>query len=348
MSSVSIQITSHFPPQNNKNLFGLVSQTAGPAAPQKFEDVTISNGIAFVAGGLAATTLTIYDVHNPLVPSYLATKAYLGTYKLQISGSYCYIPSSGGSTLYIVNISNPASPVTVASLAISGSPGSLYNCSVLGNYCYIATQNKGLTVVDVTNSASPLQIFQEGGTLNKSFGMAVKGSIAYTTNYQTTTPWTVRYLKTWNVSNPASPSLLATYSLPAGTKPLGVNVYGSTAFIQDANTNTIQMVDVTDPTHPNYLSSMAASGLFNSGYNARVSQNYCYIPSGSNVTSGGFIDVFDISDPSSPQKIAQTSSQQPGSVFGGISISNGFIFVGDYGNGNNSTLDVFTKPYPLL
>jgi hypothetical protein len=339
--------------RNIYNPFKLISQTLGPAVNTKYQSVTLAGNYAYVAGGGSGATMSIFDISNQIKPVLKSYITLLGSYAIQIQGNYAYIPSSGGSTLYIVNITNPSNPSVTGSLAITGSPGSLYSCVVSGNYCYISTQNKGLTVVDVTTPSAPSQIYQEGGTTNKSFGIAINGNTLYTTNYQTTAPWTVRYLKTWDITTPSSPTLQNTYTLPAGTKPLGINVSGNTAFVSDVNTNTIQVIDITTPTSPSYLSSLTASGLFNSDFTsitAMPNDNYVYIPSGSNATYGGFIDMFDITNRSLPIKIATAFTNVPTSVFGGIAIANGYIYAGDYGvaPGSTGTLDVFTMPIENL
>ena len=255
----------------------------------KFQNVVVQGNYAYVAAsggngtGIIGLSLVIYNVANPQAPyveGYLETgtvpwssgPSYLnGAYAIAVSGQYAYIFSSGASTLYIVNISNPAAPTNVSALLISGSPGSLYSGAYSNGYVYIATQNKGLTVVNVSNPATPVQVFQEGGTTNKSVGVCVANGYCYTTNYQTTSPWTVRYLKIWSLATPSTPSLLETYTLPAGTKPAAVAVYGNTAFVSDLNTSSVQIVDVTTPTSPNYLASMQASSAFDVMNTAAVS-----------------------------------------------------------------------------
>ena len=363
-ASGSFSFVDQSKPFNNP--FSLINMTSQPAALSKLNGVSIMGNYAYVVGAVSAT-LSIYDISNqtkPVLKSYMTTLA--GAYNcypfVQSSVSYVAVPSSGGSTLYIIDVTNPSAPVQAGHLAISGTPGSLYSCVVANGFVYIATQNKGLTVVDIgggTGSiASPIQVYQEGGTLNRSFGVAFyNATTLFTTNYQTTNPWTVRYLKTWNISTPTAPSLTNTYTLPAGTKPLGVTVFGNTAFVSDANTNTAQVIDVTTPAAPVYKSSLAASGLFNSGVLTEVATNvvgtsgiYAFLPSGSSAISGGFIDMFDVSNTSSPLKIATVTTGVANSVFGAIAISGGYIYGADYGvaPGSSGSLDVFTMPFQSL
>jgi hypothetical protein len=254
-----------------------------------------------------------------------------GNYKLYPDGNYLYIASTGSSYFYVVNISDPTNPFNISRLLVANTPGSLYGISVAGNYVYLATQNKGLTVIDVTNPLSPVEVFQEGGTLNKSIGVYVYGNYVYTTNYQTAAPWTVRYLKIWTITNPAIPVLIGTYTLPAGTKPAEVIVYGTTAFVSDLNTSSIQIVDVTNPLAFNYLASLQASALFNVTNSVSVDGNFAYVTSGDNVTYGGAIDLFDITNLSAPVKKKTIQQGVAGSVFGASILSGNLLYVANYG-----------------
>ncbi len=304
---------------------------AAPSGTIKMENLVIQGNYAYIGSGSSPFTILIYNISNPAAPVLTGSLAATGNYLLAVQGNYLYWGGSGSSNFYIANISNPYNPVIIATLPITGTPGAIYGTAIAGNYAYLATQNKGLTVVNVTNPYVPVQIYQEGGTLNKSVGVAVANGLVYTTNYQTTAPWTVRYLKIWNVSNPAMPVLLETYTLPAGTKPQEVQVIGNYAYVEDANTNSVQIVDVTNPLAPNYLSSIQATNSFNVANNVAISGNYAYIASGSNATYGGSIDFYDITNKSAPVKLATYQEGVPTDVFGPVVIYNNVLYVADYG-----------------
>ena len=357
--------------QSKPNLpdFALVSTGTGPVGSDKFENTFIYsvNGKTYAvgSGGGSVCTMAIFDITDQTSPVMLNYGVYAGSYNIQvatISGStYAFIPSSGGSSLYIINITNPYSWTTTSSTLITGSPGSLYSCVYLNGFVYIATQAKGLTVLDVgggTGSLSaPIQTYQEGGTTNRSFGVAVLNSTTiFTTNYQTTFPATVRYLKTWTLTgggSPSIPSLANTYTIPGGptatsTKPLGLSISpnGLTAFVSDGNQNQIDIIDITTPTSPSYLTYVTPSYSLNAAYVGIQYNNYLFVPSGSNATYGGAIDMFDITNRSAPFKVATTTTNVANDVFGGIAINNGYIFCAAYGpsSGTNGTMDVFTLP----
>ena len=335
-----------------------VTQTSVPGANVKLSALTIQGHYAYVCGS-ASATVSIFDIYNPKAPVLKSQliAGYAGAYDVAIQGKYLYVPSNGGSNLYIVDVSNPSAPNKVGTCAITGAAGALYSCVVQGNYCYISTQNKGLTVVDVTNPALPVQVYQEGGTLNKSFGIAINGTTLYTTNFQTATPWTVRYLKTWNISTPTAPVLQNTYTLPANTKPLGITLSldTATAFVTDGNVSRIIVVDITNPLAPNSLSIITPAAAFNSGNLAIVTQNqssYLYVPSGADATHGGILECFDITNRSSPIKVTTAYTGVANAVFGSIAMygdnSGNYVFAADYGvaPGSTCTLDTFVNNFP--
>ncbi len=363
------------PLYNPFSFIGITQWTGSTAA--KFENLATYTGIdghkqyaAIVAGGLVGT-LFIWDITDPQIPVLCSYVTLAGAYNVsiaQISGAiYAFVPSSGSSVLYTINVTNPYSLTTTSSLTITNSPGSLYSCVYSSGYVYIATQNKGLTVVDVGGGlaggtiTAPVQSYQEGGTTNKTAGVAISGNIVYTTNYQTTFPATVRYLKTWQLAagggTLAVPNLANTYTISGGptgtsTKPLGiaVNAAGTVAYVTDGNQGIIDIISVSTPTSPSYLTYITPSytlvdnSLETVVTTAAIVGNYIYVPSGSNATNGGCVDLFDVTTPSAPIKLNSIYTSSPNDVFGGIALNSGYIFGADYGStGNYSGIAVFTQ-----
>jgi hypothetical protein len=124
------------PLYNPFSFIGITPWTGSTSA--KFENIATYTGIdghkqyaAIVAGG-GAGTLFIWDITDPGIPVLCSFIVLSGAYNLsiaKISGAiYAFIPSSGATTLYTINITNPYSLTTTSSLTISGSPGSLYSC----------------------------------------------------------------------------------------------------------------------------------------------------------------------------------------------------------------------------
>jgi hypothetical protein len=346
--------------------FSLVGQTPDPIGNTKFENTIVYTGItgkqyALVSGGGSAATMTIFDVTDASAPVIVSSTLLSGSYDIVVNSApiagkiYAFVGSSGAFTMKIIDITNPYSPGTPVSLTITGSPGSIYGISYYNGYCYLATQSTGLVVVDVGGGAAggtitaPVQCFQEGGGV-KSFGVTVASisgvPYVFTTQYVTTV-FTIRQIKSWSIATPQTPSLIQSFQVTSVGESLGITISGNTAVVA-INTGVYDLIDVTNPSAMANLSQISAPSGFtiNSAFTGEISGNYFFAPWGSNATLGGQVQMFDITNRSNPISVAAVNTNVGTSVFGNLSIANGYIFVGDYGValGSAGTLDVFTMP----
>jgi hypothetical protein len=351
--------------------FSFVGATTDLAGNAKFQSIILYTGItgkqyAVISGGGSAVTMAIYDVTDQSAPVNVSNTLLSGSYSIDIatiSGAiYAFIGSSGSRNVYIYDITNPYTPVQKTNFPIVAVTTSIYGVKYVNGYLYCATQNQGLVVLDVGGGASggtllaPVVSYNEQTTLGgnpKSFGVtsAVIGGTTYvfTTQYITTVFGT-RQLKSWSISTPQTPSLLQSLQVTSVGEPLGVTISGNTAFVTviAAGVKAIDLIDVTSPSAMTNLSNITAVNALGSAMVGVASGNYLYIPSGSNSTYGGAIDMYDISNRSSPIHLAQVVNNNPNGVFGNIAldVKNGYIYAADYGiaPGSLSALDIFTMP----
>jgi hypothetical protein len=108
-------------------------------------------------GSSYASTIRILSVATPTNLSLVGSLAMPGTYSpvygLQLVGStlYAALNSEG---LYIIDVSNPASPVTVGSL--KSRPNQAMSVLVQGSYAYVADgQDGSVQTIDISAPASP-------------------------------------------------------------------------------------------------------------------------------------------------------------------------------------------------
>jgi hypothetical protein len=348
--------------------FSLVTQGPVPAGSPgtiKYESTTIFTSIvtgknyAIGVGFIGSPTLTIWDISDQTAPTITGTfvAAGGGAYNCTIgvvSGvQYAFVGYNSGSHFVVVNLTNLAAPTQTSSTVITGSPGSIYGVSFLNGYVYCATQSAGLVVMDVgggTGSpAVPVQTYTQGSPV-KSFGVVAIGTNVYTTQFSTASPFTIRQIISWTLTGlgtPAVPSLIQSLQVTAAGEALGLSISGNTAFVTTAATGAynINLVDITTPSAMTNLSQINSTNNFNSAFFAVANGNYLYVPSGSNATYGGAVDAYDITIRTTPIHIAQVTTGDPTSVFGGIALSGGYIFCADYGivASNNGYLDVFTQ-----
>ena len=100
--------------------------------------------------------LAILDISNPAQPVLTGQSAALPRIvrDFAIVGSYAYIADDVAG-LWVLDISNPAAIVQVASYATLGSASGI---ALSGNYAYIADGGDGLRVVAITNPAHPKKL----------------------------------------------------------------------------------------------------------------------------------------------------------------------------------------------
>ncbi|WP_448605117.1 NBR1-Ig-like domain-containing protein [Thermoflexus hugenholtzii] len=121
------------------------------------------------------------------------------------SGSrvYTYVADACGM-LHVVDTTNPAAPVRVASLNLFGTP---YGVHVAGSYAYIAADQGGVLVVDVSNPTAPRLIHQY--SIPRAFNVYVRGTYLYVASS--------KGLYILDISDPMNPRDFAYYNASAGS-----------------------------------------------------------------------------------------------------------------------------------
>lgn len=346
--------------------FTMISKTANPTALSKINNVLVYTGVNgktyAVTIGTVSSTLAIYDATDQASPILLSNMATLqGSYNAVhalISGvDYIIVASSGGYNLYIINVSNPYSPTITTTFNLTSATGSTYNIAYSNGMVYLACQTVGLKVVDIGNGigggtlTAPVVTYTQGAA--KSFGVVVSGTNLFTTQYSTS-PYATRLLNSWTLTGAGTigvPSLVQSLTLPGLGEALAISINASatTAFVS-INTG-VQQLDVVDITTPSAMTnitqvSMPAGYTIGSAMAAAPSGNYVFMPVGSNATYGGAVLMYDITNRSNPVLINNVVTGVATVPFGGIAISGGYIFAGDYGvaPGSTGSLDIFTMP----
>ena len=161
--------------------------------------VAVAGHIAYVvsinplANPAVVGSLQIFDISNPANPTLLkSTNTAYVPYSVAVSGNYAYVVNATGSTpppptgnlpgtLQIFDVSNPANPISVASVATGAFPR---NVVVSGSTAYVGLEAPySLQTFDVSNPASPVlkSTFSTFDQENYS-NLAVSGSYAYICN----------------------------------------------------------------------------------------------------------------------------------------------------------------------
>jgi hypothetical protein len=176
--------------------------------------------------------------------------------------------------------------------------------AVSGPYAYVADDDGGLLVVDITTPESP-QIIGAVDTPGDALDVEVSGEYAYVADR-------TAGLQVIDVTNPTSPQIVAGLDIP--DRALNVTVSGSYAYI-GANSSGFVIVDVSDPENPQIL---GGADTPDKAFKVAVSGSYAYV---ADLYSS--LQVADITDPQNPQIIG---CADPASVNRAVDVA----VVGDY------------------
>ncbi len=207
-------------------------------------------------------------------------------------------------------ISNPATPVTVASLA----PSSVTSFSVSGN-TYIAVTNQGSNTVSIINVSNPASPTTVGSTTTGTSPSAVTSFTVSGNTYIAVTNKGSNTVSIINVTNPVLPTTVG--STTTGTSPSAVTsftVSGNTYIaVTNQGSNTVSIINVSTPASPTTVGSTSTGTSPSSVTSFMVSGN-TYIA----VTNQGdnTFSIINVSTPASPTLASTTSSEglSPSSV----------------------------------
>ncbi len=265
---------------------------------------------AYVACG-SDVGFQVIDLSDPANPSvtnqYEVPAAILSLYA---SGNHLYLSSF--DRLWVYSVADPENPTPVGSYD-QWYANSLF---VQGNYAYALADD-----LYIINVSDPSNLTQEGvyevGGWRKVF---VLGNYAYLVLSDK--------VEIIDVSPPSRPSKVGEFPADQGTD-IFVQAGSTIAYVVD--NQGLHAIDVSNPAVPTELSSAQTAGrptcVWVSGNTAFVGSN-----TGEQPDYQFCLEAFDVSDPSSPTKAAQTDGESgrigdvevhDGTVFAAISASSG-------------------------
>lgn len=235
-----------------------------------------------------------------------------------VQGAYAYTLNNGYPKMEILDISNPLNVVKKSELVLKGSGEGFF---ISGNLIFIAENNKGMEIVDVSNPSEPDvigelsgvtpkklyykngYIFGIGGTsfysievndpkkpvLLKSISVLsdpkdilVRGSAAYIADG-------MYGLKVIDINNPSEPKLIKTHTI--GENIVGVQIAGKKLILADESKGVwiLEVDNIENPSNINQIGNFIIRGITK---DIAISGSFVYVLS---VVSG--IWVLDISNP---------------------------------------------------
>ena len=161
-------------------------------------------------------------------------------------------------------------------------------------------------------------------------GVANFGDLVY---YGITDQFTIT-----SFEDPANPYTSASLDLGDMIEDIVWKVSGGTTYALVTAGQNLKIIDITNPTAPVLLSSLALAGY---GEGLAVSGNYVYVTAG-----GSGMEVIDITDPAAPASVAVVIGGSAGPWAEGINVSGSYAYLGN--GGGTEIFDISDPTNPTL
>lgn len=263
--------------------------------------------VAILAGAAcpAAEDCTDYGRYLHWVGSHPAS---VDAFDVAIRGNYAFLSRSG---LSVVDISDPANPVDVATLPVAGYPQYL---EIEGDLLYMTLYTGGLAIFDVGIPAAPVLLSSFPFT-GQAVDVAVDHGIALVTRYRASTV-------VLDVSDPRAPVVLSEISSVART--MGVGFAGTLAAICD-ETGKVAFWNLEVPSAPSPLGVASANNR--EVFDVLVDGGFAYVAAG----TAGLVTI----DATLPLAPVITNRFDTPTMSCSIEKDDGVLFVAD-GSGGSS------------
>jgi hypothetical protein len=232
--------------------------------------------------GNVFTITSFEDPANPYTAASITLDDMVEDIVWKVSSGVTYAFVSG-SSLNILDVTNPTAPTLLSTTALSGYGEGL---AVSGDYAYMAVGSSGMQIIDISDPANPTSVVTLAGGSGSGYaeGINVSSPYAYLGNGAGT--------EIFDISDPTNAFLAGTLENDGWVQdamPISNYVYSCVW------SSGIDIIDVSDPTNPTYVSTLS------NAKNADImfDGNYGYI-----ATREYGITVIDVSDPGAPTTIA--------------------------------------------
>ena len=296
----------------------LVIDVTNPATPVQVgsksfstspKSIKISGNYAFIAAG--SVGLRVLNIADPTNPVNVITKPVGGNaYYIQVSGNYAYLGVEDISqSLVIMDITNPANPISKYS-----GWSQVSSIAIQENFAFIATNNNGLDVCDVSNPSSPNTV----GTCyppKDPKDVVVEGNFAFVVGDDSG-------LCIIDVSEPENPYLYSSCDIPGRVNDMS---FADDNLVYLTDWKGLRAIDFSNPDEPQEFGSIDFQGITPSFI--AINNNYAFVYCYNWFPDENTLNVVDISNPQSPVWLSTTNL--PNQVYD-FDIHDNFLYMIDY------------------
>lgn len=291
----------------------------------RFADIHAEGNIA-VQGSYGCRGAFIYDITNPDAP--VLANWYNPGNSLQfleaiVEGGKGYFGSGNGGGVHIVDLANPYSPVLlgVVNAANGGGYNSIHEMNVWNGYLFEnlnSTSNEIIRIIDITNPSAAVLKWSLDPTPEENWvhAMHIRGTRLFTSGWGDEN--NRGHTGIYDISNLANqpPQLLGTVTDLTSTTA-GNNMHtnwtsedGNWLYIcREIGNPDLRVYDIRNPAQPILVNRIDMGDL---GLNAIAPHNPAVFGNKLYVSwyQAG-VQVFDITDPANPERVAQYDTFQP-------------------------------------
>jgi len=240
-------------------------------------DVAVQDNVLYMGKGMQ---LSIVDVSDPSEPVILGHSDLLPEQvrRVAVADNLAFVGTQG--SIHILDVSDPSQLVNVGIFDEVVDPSDI---TVSGNRMYVVETSGSFSCVDISSPESPQTIYHSWGS-----GIAVRNDLTYTVGGSP-------MLEIWDFSG-SYPTVVGSLMMEEN----GTHIYADDQFLYVTSNYVMQILDISDPTHPVYVGQWNNSHWQDNGPSIYVSNGYAYIPQLCSYT----INIVNILDPTTPEWVA--------------------------------------------
>lgn len=209
------------------------------ATTDAVRDIAVVGDRLFVAASDAG--LRIVDISNPVAPLEIGNLEDWSAWRLEPEGDIVWVVegiANQPDVLHAVNVSDPALPVAVGTMAL---PDIVWDLIAVFDHLYIAAHDDGIRIVDTSVPGSPVEVGSYALPSVTEFD--VRDRLLYVASHESFGGG----LFILDLSDPVAPAQIGSYQAP-GFAVFHVDVQGNYAAVSDGS--DLHLMFVGDPANP--------------------------------------------------------------------------------------------------
>jgi hypothetical protein len=205
--------------------------------------------------------LRIYDSTDPRSISAQGTIQLTDKVRDMLIRDNTVFAANDDAGFLIADIGDTANPSVVAQMN-EAAVGELNALTLEGDTAYLVNENGGLSIVDISDINNPVRLNPQGTNSEKPFDAISDANFLYLSfgesNYDNNFSIEAD-LHILDISNPSQPTLHS--DLETSGSAYRIAKHGQYVYLSNFHTNKVDIIDVSDPAQPEWLTSIATPGF---------------------------------------------------------------------------------------